>query len=221
MTLAPPTHQDTTRSARNRVGAGLMLLVSGASVLLAIVIAEALYPAAYDSTVNTVSDLAAMRPDDVVRQPSAAIFNVTMVVAGAAIAAAAVLLARTRVRPSAYLPVGGLGVGMALVGVFPGNTIMAVHQLVSLLAFLSGALAAVLTARLLPRALQPVQVSLGVVALASLLGYQLFGGLAFFEALGEGGTERLIVYPVALSLVVLGSALASSTRPERSSADGG
>jgi hypothetical membrane protein len=196
-----------------------MLLVAGASVLLAIVVAEALYPAAYDSTVNTVSDLAAMRPDDVVRQPSAAIFNATMVIGGALITAAAALLARSRVRPSAYLPVGGLGVGMVLVGVFPGNTVMAVHQLVSLLAFVSGALAAILTAGLLPRALRPVQIVLGVVALGFLLGYELFGELAFFEALGEGGTERLIVYPVALSLVVLGSGLAN-TPSEAPSADG-
>lgn len=206
----------TTRRATSpvtvRTGAGLLLLAAGAAVLLAIVTAEALYPAAYDSTVNTVSDLAAMRPDDVVRQPSAAIFNATMLAAGAAIAAAAVLLARSRVRPVAYLPVAGLGIGMVLVGLFPGNTVMAVHQLVALLAFVSGGLAAILTARLLPRALRPVQRLLGGAALAFLLGYELFGELTFFQELGEGGTERWIVYPVALSLVVLGSALAA--RPD-------
>jgi hypothetical membrane protein len=208
-----------TGSARHRVAAGLALLLAGAAVLLAIVTAEALYPADYDSTVNTVSDLAAMRPDDVVRQPSAAIFNATMIVAGAAITAAALLLARSRVRASAYLSIGGLGAGMVLVGVFPGNTVMTVHQLVSLLAFVSGALAAILTAGLLPRPLRPVQRLLGGVALASLLGYELFGELAFFAALGEGGTERLIVYPVALFLVVLGTALAG-TPPEQAPAAG-
>lgn len=196
--------------ARLRTRAGLLLLVAGAGVLLAIITAEALYPAAYDSTTNTVSDLAAMRPDDVVRQPSAAIFNVTMIVAGLAIAVAAVLLRRSRAGLPAVVPMAGLGIGMALVGVFPGNTVMAVHQLVALLAFTSGGLAAVLTARLLPRALRPVQRLLGAVALLFLLGYELFGGSAFFEELGEGGTERWIVYPVALSLVVLGSSLATA-----------
>lgn len=205
--------EDTTAATRRRTAAGLLLLLAGAAVLLAVMTAEVLYPAAYDSTTNTVSDLAAMRPDDVVRQPSAAIFNTVMVGAGAAIAVAAVLLARSRVRPSASLPVAGLGIGMVLVGVFPGNTVMVVHQLVSLLAFVSGGLAALLTARLLPRPLRPVQRALGAVALAFLLGYQLLGGLAFFDALGEGGTERWIVYPVSLSLVVLGTALAS-TPPE-------
>ncbi|RBY87721.1 DUF998 domain-containing protein [Blastococcus sp. TF02A-30] len=209
MVTSQRSHQATTPSARSQTTAGLLLLGSGAAVLLVIVTAEALYPAAYDSTVNTVSDLAAMRPDDVVRQPSAAIFNVAMVVIGAAIAVAAGLLARSRVRTSAWLPLAGLGLGMVLVGFFPGNTIMGVHQLVSLLAFVSGGLAAVLTARLLPRPLRPVQVVLGIVALGFLLGYELLGELAFFEELGEGGTERWIVYTVSLSLVVLGSGLAA------------
>jgi hypothetical membrane protein len=212
----------TTRRATPRVTsrtvAGLLLLGAGAVVLLAIITAEALYPAAYDSTVNTVSDLAAMRPDDVVRQPSAAIFNGAMLVAGAAIATATLLLARGGVRVSTVLPLAGLGIGMLLVGVFPGNTVMAVHQLVALLAFVSGGLAAILTARLLPRPLRPVQTLLGAAALAFLLGYELFGELALFEELGEGGTERWIVYPVALSLVVLGSALAA-TRPDETPVD--
>lgn len=213
-TTPAPTTRLTTPRVRGRTTAGLLLLAAGAAVLLAIITAEALYPAAYDSTVNTVSDLAAMRPDDVVRQPSAAIFNVTMMVAGAAIAAAAALLARDGVRAAAFLPVAGLGVGMLLVGVFPGNTGMAVHQLVAMLAFVSGGLAAILTARLLPRALRPVQVVLGAIALAFLLGYQILGGLALFEELGEGGTERWIVYPVALSLVVLGTGLVAARQDE-------
>jgi hypothetical membrane protein len=180
-------------------------------VLLAVMTGEVLYPAAYDSTVNTVSDLAAMRPENVVRQPSAAVFNVTMIAAGLAITAASGLLARTRVRMWAVLPIAGLGVGMVLVGVFPGNTVMAVHQWVALLAFISGGLAAILTSRLLPRVLRPVQVLLGVVALVSWVGYSFARGLPLFQQLGEGGAERWIVYPVALSLVVLGSVLAATS----------
>jgi hypothetical membrane protein len=204
------TAERTPRRSRDGRVAGLLLVAAGAGVLLAIITAEALYPADYRSSVNTVSDLAAMRPDDVVRQPSAAIFNVTMVVAGLAIAAAAGLLARAGARLSAVLPLGGLGLGMVGVGVFPGNTVMAVHELVSLLAFLSGGLAAALAARLVARPLRPVLVLLGAVALLFLVGYQLLGDLPVFESLGEGGVERWIVYPVALSLVVLGSALAGT-----------
>jgi hypothetical membrane protein len=204
------TPERTSPRTRDRSAAGLLLVAAGAGVLLAIITAEALYPADYRSSVNTVSDLAAMRPADVVRQPSAAIFNVTMIAAGLAIAAAAGLLARADARLSAVLPLAGLALGMVGVGVFPGNTVMAVHQLVSLLAFLSGGLAGVLAARLVARPLRPVLVLLGAVALAFLLGYELLGGLPVFESLGEGGVERWIVYPVALTLVVLGSALAGA-----------
>ena len=116
---------------RARSVAGLLLLIAGSAVLLGIVTAEVLYPAAYNVHRNTVSDLGAMRPENIVRQPSAAIFNTTMIVAGALIAVAAVLLYRSRAGLLASLPVAGLGIGMIGVGFFPGNTVMAVHQLVS------------------------------------------------------------------------------------------
>ena len=197
----------------DRSAAGLLLLVAGSAVLLGITTAEVLYPADYNSHRNTVSDLAAMRPEDIVRQPSAAIFNTTMIVAGALIAIAAVLLYRSRAGLLAALPVAGLGIGMVGVGIFPGNTVMAVHQLVSLATFLCGGLAAILTARLSSHALRPVHLLLGAIALAFLLGYTFLGGLAIFDRLGEGGVERWIVYPVVLWTVILGSSLAT-TRPD-------
>ncbi|MET0765600.1 MAG: DUF998 domain-containing protein [Blastococcus sp.] len=196
--------------SRDRSVAGLLLLIAGSAVVLGITTAEALYPADYNVHRNTVSDLAAMRPEDVVRQPSAAIFNTTMIVAGAFIVIAAVLLYRSRAGLLATLPVAGLGVGMIGVGVFPGNTVMAVHQLVSIATFLCGGVAAILTARLSSRALRPVHVVLGGIALAFLLGYMVLGELAVFDRLGEGGVERWIVYPVVLWIVIFGAGLAAS-----------
>jgi hypothetical membrane protein len=193
--------------ASQRTLAGLLLVVAGSAVLLGIITAEALYPTDYDVHRNTVSDLAAMRPDDVVRQPSAAIFNTTMVVAGALVVAATVLLYRSRAGFLPALAVGGLGVGMIGVGLFPGNTVMAVHQLVSIATFLCGGVAALTTARLSVRALRPVHVALGGVALAFLFGYTFLSELAVFDRLGEGGVERWIVYPVALWMVIFGAGL--------------
>jgi hypothetical membrane protein len=196
---------------RSRSVAGLLLLVAGSAVLLGIMTAEVLYPADYNAHRNTVSDLGAMRPDNVVRQPSAALFNSTMIIAGSLIAIAAVLLYRSRAGLLASLTVAGLGVGMVGVGFFPGNTVMAVHQLVSIATFLSGGVAALATARLSSRALRPVLLLLGAVALAFLLGYTFLGGLPVFDRLGEGGVERWIVYPVILWTVVLGTGLAASS----------
>jgi hypothetical membrane protein len=177
--------------------------------------AEALYPADYDVHRNTVSDLAARRPDDVVRQPSAAILNTTMIVTGALIVIAAVLLYRSRAGAPAVLPVAGLGLGMIGVGISPGNTVMAVHQLVSITTSLCGGVAAILTARLTSRPLPPVHVVLGGVALAFLLGYTILGELPLFDQLGAGGVERWIVYPVVLWIVISGTGLAASRRQRR------
>lgn len=190
--------------------AGLLLLVAGSAVVLGIMSAETLYPVAYDVHDNTVSDLAAMRPDDVVRQPPAAIVNGTMIVGGVLIAIAGLVLYRSRAGLRAVIPVAGPGIGMVGVGVFPGNTVMAVHQLVSMATFLFGGLAAILTARLAPPLLRPVHAALGGVALAFLLGHTLVPHLAIFDRLGEGGVERWIVYPVVLWIVVLGAALAGA-----------
>jgi hypothetical membrane protein len=208
-----PTARAAPRTPARSV-AGLLLLGAGSAVLIGIMTAEILYPADYNAHRNTVSDLAAMRPEDIVRQPSAAIFNTTMIVAGVLIAIAAVLLYRSRAGLLASLPVGGLGIGMIGVGIFPGNTVMAVHQVVSIATFLCGAVAAILTARLSSRALRPVHMVLGSVALAFLLGYTFLGDPTVFDRLGEGGVERWIVYPVVLWIVVLGAGLAAS--PDRS-----
>jgi hypothetical membrane protein len=203
----------------SRSWAGLLLLLAGSAVLLGIMTAEVLYPAGYDAHRNTVSDLGAMRPENIVRQPSAAIFNTTMLVAGALIAVAAVLLYRSRAGLLASIPVAGLGLGMIGVGIFPGNTVMAVHQLVATAAFLSGGLAAILTARLSSRALRPVHLVLGTAALAFLLSAVFLEGLPVLDRLGEGGVERWIIYPVVLWTVVLGAGLASS-RHARAAAAG-
>jgi hypothetical membrane protein len=94
---------------------------------------------------------------------------------------------------------------------------MAVHQLVSIATFLCGGVAAILTARLASRALRPVHVVLGGVALAFLFGYTFLPDLAIFDRLGEGGVERWIVYPVVLWTVIFGAGLAAS-RPVRAAA---
>jgi hypothetical membrane protein len=206
----PATTAGALPRSVDRSVAGLLLLAAGSAVVLGIMTAEALYPVDYNVHRNTVSDLAAMRPEDIVRQPSAAIFNITMIVAGALIVVAAVLLYRSRARLLAILPVAGLGLGMIGVGVFPGNTVMAVHQLVSIATFLCGGVAAILTARLSSRVLRPAHVVLGGIALAFLIGYTVLGDVAVFDRLGEGGVERWIVYPVVLWIVIFGAGLAAN-----------
>ena len=81
-----------------------MLSLAGMAILMGIIIAEALYPAAYRTSANTISDLGGTRPpDSVVLQPSAAIFDITMIVAGLLIIAGAYLGRRALGRAVAVL----------------------------------------------------------------------------------------------------------------------
>jgi hypothetical membrane protein len=141
----------TIRAQGERAGrcAGALLAVAGAGILRGIITAEALYSQAYSTKVNTISDLGGTRPPErLVLQPSAAIFDVTMIVTGVLIISAAFFLHRWRHRRIVTVPVGLLGIGVLGVGVFPGHTDP--HPLFAMLAFVSGGVAGVLVARVLP-----------------------------------------------------------------------
>jgi hypothetical membrane protein len=186
---------------------GALLLVAGAGILMSIVTAEALYPAHYSPHSNTVSDLAAMRPQNLVRQPSAAIFDWTMIVTGLLVITAAYCLYRALHKRLIAVPAALLGTGIFGVGIFPG-THMTEHQLFSMLAFAAGSITAILSWKALTGPLRYVSVSLGVVAFASLIVGIFFMQWGPAARLGEGGVERWIVYPVVLWMVSFGASLA-------------
>jgi hypothetical membrane protein len=187
---------------------GALLLVSGAAILMGIVTAEALYPAAYSTNHNTVSDLAAMRPHNLIRQPSAAIFNWTMIVAGLLIIVAAYYLYRALQKRAIPIPTALLGVGILGVGIFPGNH-LAPHQLFSMLAFTAGSIAALLSWKVLNSPLRYITLALGTAASVSLVLGIFFIDWAPVARLGEGGIERWIAYPVVLWMVGFGAWLTS------------
>ena len=196
-----------------RTIAGVLLLLAGTTVLMGIITAEALYPASYNTHTQSVSDLAAMRPDNIVRQPSATIFNLTMILAGLSIAVAAYFLHRAGNRRRMMLPVAVLGVGMVGVGFFPGNH-LAPHTFFAMTAFTAGGVGAIATAKLHTGALRWLHTSLGIIALTSLVvGGVFLVDWAPVARLGEGGVERWVVYPVVLWVVTLGASLASSRAP--------
>jgi hypothetical membrane protein len=214
-TTVTPFHQQSsdahsTGDSRATSLAGGLLLLAGTTVLMGIITAEALYPAAYNTHTQTVSDLAAMRPDNLVQQPSAAIFNGTMIVAGLAIAIAAYLLHRVGNRKRATIPVALLGLGMVGVGFFPGNH-LAPHQIFAMTAFVAGGVGAILTATLHKRALRLFHTGLGIIALTALLVAVFLLNWSPVARLGEGGVERWVVYPVVLWVITLGAALANTS----------
>jgi hypothetical protein len=65
-------------------------MLSGITILMAIITGEAQFPASYTTSHNTISDLGSTwQPGNIAREPSATIFNTTMLVAGLMIAAGA------------------------------------------------------------------------------------------------------------------------------------
>lgn len=201
--------QDRGRAARerDRRTAGALLASAGAAVLMAIITAEALYPAPFNTADNTISDLGAtIPPDSVILQPSATIFDVSMIVVGLMIVAGAFFVHRAFARKAVTIPLALFGIGAIGVGVFPGNH-LAPHQLFAMTAFISGGVAAVLAARVLVAPLRQMSVAIGVISLVSFVLAMFMLEWAPVAELGEGGIERWIVYPAILWLTVFGGAL--------------
>jgi hypothetical membrane protein len=72
--------------------------------------------------------------------------------------------------------------------------------------FVGGSIAAILSRTLLDRPLRAFAVTLGSVALAAtVLGLDVFADVAPQTAIGIGGLERWIAYPVLLWLVLFGA----------------
>jgi hypothetical membrane protein len=208
-----------------RKAAGALLFLAGAVILMGIITAEVLYPADYSTAGNTVSDLGGTRPSEggVVLQPSATVFDATMVVSGVMIVAAAYGLHRAFGRRAVTIPTGLLGLGVLGVGIFPGNT--GLHPIFALLAFVSGGVAAILSYKVSVSPLRYVVVVLGAIALLMLVlgilgapqpdGMGLLGNEGPIVALGPGGLERWVAYPVVLWLTAFGGYLMGPMRSQR------
>jgi hypothetical membrane protein len=208
----PPRMEATGSTAaqqpsRDSKIAGVLLSLAGAAILMGFITAEALYPGIYTTHTNTVSHLAASEPpNSVVLQPSAAIFNITMLVTGAMILGGAWFAYRALRRKAVLIPTAILGVGTVGVGIFP-LTHPTPHTLSALTAFLAGGIAVILSSRVTAAPFRYLWMVLGTVALGATVLGVFFLEWAPVAELGEGGIERWIVYPIVLWLVAFGSYL--------------
>lgn len=201
--------------------AGSLLFIAGGGILMAIITAEALYPARYTTHLNEISDLGATRPpNSVILQPSATIFDLAMVGAGIVIVVAAYLLLMATRNRTCSIPLALLGLGVLGVGLFPGNT--APHPYFALLAFAAGGVAAILAWGVESRPMRYLSAVLGCITLTSLALGEVLLKWGPIAALGGGGIERWIAYPVVLWLVGFGGFLLAEPAPSRrATADGG
>jgi hypothetical membrane protein len=194
--------------------AGMLLFFGGAILLMGIIIAEALYPAVYTTGSNEISDLGGTRPPaSLVFQPSATIFNLTLMLSGLLVALSAVMLQLRLGRWPASISIGVLGVAAFLVGVFPGPT-GTPHAVLAMIAFFAGGFAAVFGGWIARPPFRYGLVALGVINLAVLTTYFTMGDASPIWVLGVGGAERLLVYPVLFFLMGFGGYLAGRAEAE-------
>src|SRR3989440_6841817 len=177
----------------DRQWAGLFLLAGTTQFAIGMIIAEAVDPS-YSVSTNYISDLGV--------RAGAAVFNTSIILLGITILATSWFLLRAFKDRILMILVLLAGVGAVGVGVFT-EAFGVLHAIVSFITFLFAGLSAILAFRILRPPLSYVSVLLGVGSLAAL-GLFISNN---FLGLGNGGMERVIVYPVLTWGIGFGSFL--------------
>lgn len=199
---------ESDRDRARRV-AGLALVGVGVVSVLGIVTAEALYPG-YNTAEQTISSLGAASGASGPVQPAATVFNAAMVVAGILTLVAAAALHRVYERRWLTALVAVTGAGIVGVGLFPEH-LGAPHAVAALLAFGGGGASALAVAAVVDGPFRSLSAGLGLVGLVALV---LFVGPAGpFAALGHGGVERWIAYPLLIWITAFGGFLLGRAVP--------
>jgi hypothetical membrane protein len=195
----------------NASKAGTAIFLGAAQFTVCLVLAEIMFPN-YNVSTNYISDLGAFCPSvgPCIIEPSADIFNGSIILLGLLILLGAYYLRRAfRSTPTAIV-VALAGVGAMGVGLFPETTGIW-HSVFSLIVFLFAGLSAILTFRYQKRPMSYFSVVLGAMTLAALV---LFIGGEYF-GLGAGGMERMVVYPSLIWSLGFGGHMMSTDDPAR------
>jgi hypothetical membrane protein len=182
--------------------AGTLLFLSGVIIIMGIITGEIYYPTGYSTHHNDISDLGGTRPpNSIVYQPSAAIFDTTMLVTGLMIFAASIMVHLHFKKWLSTIPLSILGLGIFGVGLFPGH-VEFWHGLFSFITFVAGGVACIMAFKIFPAPYRYIGICFGVISLVFL-----FRSSSFIPHLGSGGTERWVAYPVVLWLIGFGGYL--------------
>ncbi len=176
-------------------------------LFLGTITAEAVYPDTYTTFDNEISDLGATRPpNSIIRQPSAHVFNGTLLLGGSLLLASAAALFWANSPRRMGIWVGLMGLGLLGVGVFP-NDKAPMHGMLALLAFVSGGAGAIAACWVTGSPFRYLSLGLGTVALGSLVVAFLGDLTPAIDELGDGGVERWVAYPTVLWFLAFGGYL--------------
>jgi len=179
-------------NVRSKVGASL--LIGSVEFLIALTLAEILYPN-YSLSANPLSDLGAG-----FFQPSSNIFNVSVIIFGLLVILGAYFAMRAFHSKSLVVVMLLAGIGIAGVGFFI-ETILVPHLIFSFMAFFFSGVAAVLSFRLVTSRFRYFGAALGMFTLVALVLFIV--GVDF--GLGHGGIQRMVVYPALIWYIGFGA----------------
>lgn len=182
---------------------GLWLLAAGVEFLLLLHVAE-FQDSTYSVSEDYVSELGVgpIRPRIT--------FTVAVILFGVMTAYAATLMRRGPVKSRLWILLALTGVGAVGVGVFDMDNFSAAHALFALMAFVFGNVASIYSSKVVRPPLSYIFVIFGLVGLTALA---LFIAGAHF-GIGEGGMERMILYPAMFWVMCYGGyLLADESRP--------
>jgi hypothetical membrane protein len=204
-----PTIYQMNLVLASRQVAGGLFVAAAAEFFFGMLFSEALYPG-YSISSDTISHLGSIVCSAGVchfQQPSADIFNSSVILLGLLILVASLLGLKEKRAIQVSVIITGLGaIGVGLTLALHSSPLL--HSLVSLVTFVAAGISAVLSYSVLSKYLSIISVVLGA---ASLLATILFS-VGIYAGLGIGGMERLIVYPVLIWGTVFGASLSSSNQ---------
>lgn len=177
--------------------AGMVLLLAGVQFTLFLIVAESQYPG-YNAGKNVISDLG------VWGQPSAIIFNSSVIAFGAMAAIAAYLIRDEGDLCHVPLLMAISGIGAIGVGVFPETTHLP-HTISAGIAFGVGGIACAYCYRVVKAPLMYLFLGMGLLAIVSLI----LTGMKVDLGIGIGGIERMIAYPIIMWILMVGAILAN------------
>ncbi len=203
MERTPVPEREETKPRARAVIAGLLLSLSGVIFILANHIAESIYPG-FSVNANFLSDLGATGNNTTLFWDSQLLVAAVLWLLGMYF-----FLRMNKKGKSVWILFLLAPVGQLVVSLFPENTILVIHSVGALLAFVTGGLSAIYAYKLTRKPFAYLSFSLGAVSLISLVFF--LSGMDL--GLGPGGMERMVVYPLALWLVALGGHLMALYRP--------
>jgi hypothetical membrane protein len=184
--------------------AGVSLFVGAVQFIIGMHLAEYLYPG-YSVSGNVISDLGATcRATCTIYQPSASIFNYSVILLGLLILLGSYFIWR-EFRSSLISALFFLsGLGAIGVGLFP-ETAGFLHVIVSFITFFFAGLGAIAAAKIMKSPFSYFSILMGIASITALVLY----GVNIYLGLGPGGMERMIAYPVLLWAISFGGYLMS------------